>query len=299
MNKWILLIFTALFSLSFLLACSSKDESEANQTITIAGTSNNTEESSSPVFLEVALNTVNMRKSPSMDSPVVSKLAVNSKIEWLNQISNVIAPVKLRGVRYNDPWLYVKNSADETGWVYAATIKVISRTKVAQDLKHQLLTRRIDTFFGSDLSTAITNYRQAYIQADSSERFANVYNYGQGLRDQLVETLKKKASASNKPAADMSWLDQILPGYSHSIIDNGKSYYLYADYQQMSKKAQQTDGIEDDQFIDFNLTAFTNGKETPELAHKDKQFLLKLDELTSSLPLFKDSLEALKNRIIK
>ncbi len=294
MSKWILLMLPTLL----LIACSNKDEQGIDETITITDTSE-IEDSAAPVMLEVVLNTVNMRKSPSMDSAVVVKLQANSKIEWMEQISTVIAPVKLRGVRYNDPWLYVKNSAEQTGWVYAATVDVDSKTKAAQALKHQLLTRRIDTFFGNELSAAVTHYRQAYVQAESSERFANVYNYGQGLRDQLVEKLKKKASASVKPSANMSWLDHILPGYTHSVIDNGKHYYLSADYHQLSKKAQQTEGTEDDQFIAFMLTAFSDAKERLALADKDNQLLSKLDKLANALPLFKDSLGALKGRFVK
>ncbi|MEE9351711.1 MAG: SH3 domain-containing protein [Thiotrichaceae bacterium] len=293
MNKWTLLILPLFLLMTWLTACSN-DEAEIDETITITD-STPIEDSSTPVSLEVILNTVNIRKSPSMDSLVVEKLQATSQVEWLNQVSKVIAPVKLRGVRYNDPWLYVKTSSDQTGWVYAATIKVVSNSQSAQALKHQLLTRRVETFFGNELATAINNYGQAYVQADTSDKFANVYTYGQNLRDQLVDVLKKKASATKKPAADMSWLNNILPGYSHNVIDN-KYYFLSADYQQLAKKVQQTEGAEDDQFIALNSKIYTSGQETLVVNKNDKAILGELDTLMGSLPAFKDALFSLKSK---
>jgi len=295
MNKWILLIFPVLL----MVACSGKDESTIDETITIAG--EEVEDPSAPVILEVALNTVNIRKSPSMDSSVVTKLAIATKVEWQNELSEVTAPVKLRGVRYNDPWLYVKTSDDKKGWVYAATVTVHSKNQSGKVLKQQLLKRRVDTFFGQELSASISNYNQAYVQATNSERFANVYAYGQGLRDQLVAVLDKKASTSVKPLADMSWLDNILIGYTKNLVTatkaKKKQFYLSADFQQMSKKAQQTEGDEDNQFIAFLSSVFADGRETPAIGKLDKDTLTKLGTLTESLSYFRDSFKTLKSRI--
>ena len=308
MIKWILLIFTC----GFLVSCSSEDAKEPDETITIIDT-NGSEENTSPVILEVALNTVNMRQSPSMDSAVIEKLAANSHIEWQHQISKVLAPVKLRGVRYNDPWLYVKSETGQLGWVYAATVNVVlDGNSAAMALSDNLLAKRIETFFGDDLAKVISNYRQAFIQANSSERFANTFNYGLALRDQLVYMLNKKASASTQPAADMSWLDKLLPGYFHRIVDSAykggasgsnttgtnKSYYLALDFEKIRKKAQQTEGLEDDQFVAFYEKLFPAGKETPEITAVDKNLNTKLDSLSNILPSFKDVLISLKQRIL-
>ncbi len=292
MNKWILLMLSTLL---LAVACSNKDETAIDETITITDTSVE-EDVSAPVMLEVALNTVNVRKSPSMNSSVVAKLPAGSKVEWQHQISEVTAPVKLRGIRYNDPWLYVKISDDQMGWVYAATINVKTNNKAGQALMQQIVARRITSFFGSELSTAISNYNQAYVEASDSERFANVYTYGQGLRDQLVAVLDKKTSATGKALADMRWLDSLLAGYSHTVL-NGKRYYLYADFQQMRRKAQQTQGDEDNKFIAFIAKVFANGKETPKVSGVDKSVLSEIDELTTTIPPFKDALTTLRTRL--
>lgn len=294
-------------------SCSNKDDVEVNETITIVDTTPEVDDSG-PVAIKVILNTVNMRKSPSMNSKVVAKLQADSKLEWLNQVSKVTAPIKLRGIRYNDPWLYVKTSDEIMGWVYAATVDVHSASPSSRKLRQQLLTRRVQTFFGSGIANAIINYRQAYSQAATSDSFANMYTYGLGLRDKMVQVLRDKARVDPKATADMVWLDSVLPGYSHEVVATGTRYYLFADYKQLEAKASRTQGTEDDQLIEMYTSIFPEGRESffPAWITKTangvgvsqlgrgihKSVLEKIDSLSKIAPLFMPVLTSIKQELV-
>ena len=299
--------------MSGVSSCSNKDEVEVNETITIVDTTPEVDDTG-PVAIKVILNTVNMRKSPSMNSKVVAKLQADSKLEWLNQVSKVTAPIKLRGVRYNDPWLYVKTSDEKMGWVYAATVDVHSTSPSSRQLKQQLLTRRVQTFFGSGIAESINNYRQAYAQAATSDSFTNMYTYGLGLRDKMVQVLRDKAQVDPKATADMSWLDNVLPGYSYEVVAKGTRYYLFADFKKLEAKASRTQGGEDDQFIEMYMTIFPEGHESffPAWIKKKsdsagvsqlgkgihKLVLDKIDHLSKTAPLFTQILTSIKQELV-
>ncbi len=296
-------------------SCSNKDE--AHETITIVDTAPAIDDTG-PVAIKVILNTVNMRKSPGMNSKVVAKLQAGTQLEWLNQVSKVTAPIKLRGVRYNDPWLHVKTSDEIIGWVYAATVDVDSNSPSSRKLKQQLLTRRVQTFFGSGIAESINNYRQAYAQAATSDSFANMYTYGLGLRDKMVQVLSDKAQVDTKATADMSWLDNVLPGYSHEVVANGTRYYLFADFKTLEAKVSRTQGEEDDQFIEMYTTIFPEGHESffpvwiKKTSASDSDstgvsqlgkgihhlVLEKIDSLSKTAPLFIPILTSIKQELV-
>ncbi len=303
-----------LLTLLLVVSCSDNNEQPVDKAITITSITPQADVSDD-VTLRIILNTVNMRQSPNIDSPVVAKLPANSKVIWLKQVSEVTAPVKLRGVRYNDPWLYVMNNEDKKGWIYAATAQVDTDNQTAKTLQQQLLGHRIKTFFGEGMATAIANFRAAYQQADTSEKFANMYTYGLGLRDKMVQVLRKKAVTDTSAPADMSWLDTLLPGYTHQRVAEGTGYYLFADYQQWLMKAKQTRGTEDDQFIELYLTLFPDGREGffPAWIEQvsdysgasrlgtgiHKSILEKLNALASTTPLFSEILNSIRMELIK
>ncbi len=305
--------FIFVITLMFVTACGDTDQPEV-KTIKITNASS-ANDADAPVVIKIILNTVNMRKSPNISSPVVAKLPANSKLEWLGQVSKVTAPIKLRGVRYNDPWLYVKTNEGKTGWIYAATASVDSTNNPSKSLQQLLVRRRAQGFFGAEIVTAMDNYRAAYVQANTSDKFANMYIYGLGLRDKMVQVLRKKASTDSQNPADMSWLDSLLPGYKHARVAEGTAYYLFADYQQWAAKARQTSGVEDDQFIELYQAIFPDAQEGFFPAWMEqisdygarsllgrgihKKILDKLDALNASSSPFSEILNSLKHEIIQ
>lgn len=319
MKKGLFIVLTALIVPVSMVACSDEEGQHSVKTVQVATTDTTDATAATQdrgnVRLKIILNTVNMRKSPNIGSPVIAKLPANTQVLWLGQVSTVTAPVKLRGVRYNDPWLYVATDTDKRGWIYAATAEVASTSNAAKILQQQLVKRRVKGFFGDGMVQAIDNYKVAYAQANTSEKFANMYTYGLGLRDKMVQVLQKKAHTDSENPADMRWLDKLLPGYTHARVAEGTAYYLFADYRQLAAKAKQTTGTEDDQLMDLYLTIFPSAKEgffpawieqTWDYGGKSllgsgihKKVLDKLDALALSSELFTPILTSIKQQIIE
>ncbi|CAA6827682.1 MAG: Unknown protein [uncultured Thiotrichaceae bacterium] len=309
-TKWIFVPLLMLL-LVFTSSC-SKDEEEAPR-ITVAKPVEAVQSGS--IDIKVILNTVNMRAEPSMNSEVISKLAKDENITWLEQISETTSPVKLRGVRYNDPWLYVNTKDGVKGWVYAATVATFGESPQDKALNQQLLNIRRDSFFGASLASEIRNYQKSYVNAGTSEELAKVFAFGQQLRQKVVQLLEEKAKADVQPPADMSWLDRLMPGYWHAVVAEGTRYYLFADFNAFKQKAMQTKGDEDDVFMDLSFTLFPDGKERffpvwieqtwdyggeslLGQGHHSKVFD-KLDALASRTELFDDQLKDIKNRLVR
>lgn len=200
----------------------------------------------SPVLLTVSLNTVNMRIEPNMNSGVVAKLAHGSKLIWQHKVSKTTSPVRLRGVRYSDPWLYVKNGQEQDGWVYAATVEVQTTTKEGKNLSLRLMSGRINSFFDEASIQSLITYQNDYIKAQTSEQMIKNSVAGEDLKGRLNKILRKKIHVDPKSKPDVSWLDRVMPGYKYVYDEKKKTYQLVADYAEMLVKAQQTKGDEDD-----------------------------------------------------
>lgn len=308
--KW---MYIPLFAIVLVITTGCGDEEKEEPKITIVEQVE--EVKSGPVDIKVILNTVNMRAEPSMNSKVIAKLAKDEKITWLEQISETTSPVKLRGVRYNDPWLYVNTKDDAKGWVYAATVATFGDSPQDKSLNQQLLDIRTNSFFGASLASEIRNYQKGYVNAGTSESMAEVFAFGQELRQKVVQLLEEKAEADVQPPADMSWLDKLMPGYWHAVVAEGTRYYLFADFNAFKRKAMQTKGEEDDAFMDLNLTMFPDGKEHffPVWIEQTWDYggesllgqghhtkvLNKLDALVSSTELFKNQVTDIKSRLVR
>jgi hypothetical protein len=242
----------------FLVACGSDETTEVQTTI--APPIQEIDETAD-VLVTVILNTVNLRQKPTMNSAVVDKLPSGSKLLWQGQVSEITAPVKLRGVRYNDPWLYVKTNEGADGWIYAATIEVVKNSQKARRLAQQLAMRRAYGVLGSDMAQQLQQYRENYLKSTDSAGFARAFEEGQELRDQLVKLLEKKAKVDMKAPADMQWLESVMPSYKQVRVAEGTRYYLYADFNKLKEKARQTSGDEDNAFIDLQLLVYPDGVE--------------------------------------
>lgn len=311
-TQWISISLLILL-LTWLVGCSKDENEEEELTITVAQPVEVVK--SGPVDINVILNTVNMRADPSMNSKVIAKLAKDEKITWLEQISETTSPVKLRGIRYNDPWLYVSTKDGTKGWVYAATVATFGDSPQDKSLNQQLLKIRTDSFFGASLASDIRLYQQAYANADTSESMAAVFASSQELRQKVVQLLEEKAEYDPESPADMNWLDKLMPAYWHTIVAEGTMYYLFADFNVFKQKARQTKGDEDDAFMALSLLMFPDGREDffPVWIEQTWDYggdsllgqghhtkvLDKLDALASRTDLFKNQLMDIKNLLVR
>ena len=231
----------------FLVSCGKDENTESEGDIIFHDqAASQSMQHVSPVLLTVSLNTVNMRTEPNMNSAVVSKLAQGSKLIWQHKVSKTTSPVRLRGVRYSDPWLYVKNGQEQDGWVYAATVDVQTTTKEGKNLSLRLMSGRINSFFDEASIQSLITYQNDYIKAQTSEQMIKNSVVGEDLKAKLNKILRKKIHVDPKSKPDVGWLDRVMPGYDAVYDEKKKTYQLVADYAEMLIKAQQTKGDEDD-----------------------------------------------------
>lgn len=206
-----------------------------------------------PVLLSVTLNTVNMRADPTMNSAVIAKLSHGSKLIWLGNMSKTTSPIKLRGIRYNDPWLYVKNGQEQDGWIYAATVEVEGSSDQAKRLRLRLMSGRINAFFSAEIIQELIAYQDSYIKAKNGIQMLRVFETGKALKAKLNKVLVKKIRVNPKAKPDMSWLDQAMPGFRYVYYAKKKRYQLTEDYSGLLMKAHQTTGAEDDEMFKKSL----------------------------------------------
>lgn len=242
MIKKILMILLA-FS---LLSCGKDDSDEDDKGLVFREPVQQQAPRARPVLLSVHLNTVNMRSEPTMNSAVIAKLSRGSKLIWLGKISKSTSPIKLRGIRYNDPWLHVKNGQEQDGWVYAATIEVQERNDEAKRLQLRLMSGRINTFFSGDIIEELIAYQDSYIKATNGIQMLRVFETGAALKERVNKVLVKKIRVNPKAKPNVSWLDQAMPGFRYVYYSKKKRYQLTEDYSGLLLKAQQTTGTEDD-----------------------------------------------------
>lgn len=207
-----------------------------------------------PVLLAVNLNTVNMRLEPTMNSSVIAKLSHGSKLIWLGKVSKATSPIKLRGVRYNDPWLYVKNGQEQEGWIYAATVEVQGQSEMAKQLRLRLMSGRINTFFSGEIIQALIAYQDGYMAANNGIQMLRVFEEGKTLKVKLNKILAKKIRVNPRAKPNVLWLDQVMPGFRYVYYSKKKRYQLTEDYSGLLMKAQQTTGVEDDEVFKKSLS---------------------------------------------
>lgn len=246
------LLFFALFA----VGCTSDTSSVEEDTISNVPV----EQPSQPVSPEVAppaiparlitnLDNLRLRATPGEKGKEISRLPKGSVVTDMGEISDFTTRIRLRGVQFDEPWIKVKTESGQEGWLYGGAVNFSMDHPTA--LTNKLMERRLQTLF-KGLTPEILAYQRAYAQAKNSETFTQVFRQGSELRDTLVTMLEDKIRISDyKQLPDLFWLEQAMPGYVSQLVAEGTLYYLFQDYQKLGKKAQQTQGLDDDNFFDL------------------------------------------------
>lgn len=205
--------------------------------------------SAEPARLIINLDNLRLRATPGEKGKEISRLPKGSIVTDLGEISDFTTRLRLRGVQFDEPWIKIKTESGQEGWLYGGAVNFSMDNPT--ELTNQLMKRRLKTLF-KGLTPEILAYQQQYAQANSSEAFTQAFRKGSRLRDTLVQLLEDKIRISDyKQLPDLFWLEQAMPGYVPQLVAEGTLYYLFQDYQKMEKKAQQTQGLDDDNFIDL------------------------------------------------
>ncbi len=73
--------------------------------------------------LYVATDSLNMRIAPHLDSMIVARLPIKSEVTFLNERTNFRQKIAMNGVTWSEPWVKVKSSEGQQGWIYAAGVR--------------------------------------------------------------------------------------------------------------------------------------------------------------------------------
>ncbi|MFK7809873.1 MAG: SH3 domain-containing protein [Saprospiraceae bacterium] len=237
----------------FLLACqpnskeSTAGDKNTNADLSADVTTINTESkpNSKPIVFTTNLDNLRLRDQPGTEGKEIARLPLGTKVYDTGEVSDFTTSLKLRGVKFDEPWIKIKTAQGLSGWIYGGGLSynLDPNNPAAQ----ALMQKRLAGLFGSAIAEDIENYTVNYNNASTSAGFAKVYDQGVALRDRFVELLEKKVEVNHENPADLFWLKQAIPGYVPQLAAEGTIYYLFNDYRQFEQKAKSTSGKEDDE----------------------------------------------------
>jgi len=185
------------------------------------------------VEMMVYFNNLRLRDAAGEKANEIDRLTENTKVTYYGELSNFTTE----------------------GWVYAAGVKpVTSNPSEAIQILEKM---RLHSFFGKGQATKIENYNKTLTQSSNSMEFAQAYENSVGLQETIAKELSDKIifdDPQNLPAMD--WLENSMKGFTTSLVAEGTTLYLFADYRQLSEMAKKTDGKEDDEFMQLQMSIF-------------------------------------------
>ncbi len=268
-----------------------------------------------PIDLEVILDNTRLRDVAGLKGKEVAKLKKGEKVTFLGGISDFTDKIKLRGIQFDDPWLKVKTTSGKEGWIYGAAIK-FKTSDAGQDLKNQLITKRLDKFFGKNLVAEIETYQQNYKQTKTDKEFVQLYRNGKKLSDSLNTKFNEffEFDNSDTEAPDLFWIDDPIPAMTLGLVAEGTMYQIFTNIKDLSQKANETKGKLDDEFLDilsfmyddeveyyfpsWFVQTWDYGGYSLLGQGKHKEMLKRLEQLSKKTTLFNPEINNLKADVI-
>ncbi len=251
--------WSVIVSLLLFFACQQAEESdeveqeEAQQTQQTEETTESPRIEQQGVTLTSTLKELRIRDKAGLEGKEVARLDEGATMKYAGEISDFTTEIKLRGVKYNDPWLKVELDDGKTGWVYAGAVK-FTLNKAGKVLTEQIVTKRLSLFFGQEEVPKIEKYQQLYAAATTDAEFAEAYQLGEDLQTALNRKLENKVDLFDQSDfPDLFWIDESLPALETAVVAEGTQYYLFFDYKALLSKATKTKGIADDDFANFQI----------------------------------------------
>ena len=201
----------------------------------------------------VNVDGLQLRAAPGPEGKVIRGLKLGESLTDMGEVSDFTTAVQLRGIAFNEPWLKVKTGKEEEGWVYGGALSFSSKGKSAS----VLLKKRLQTFFGEPLAQQIDAFRSDCETVSSSDALAACFLESAGLIDKLNAKLESGIQIRDSgELPDLFWLERAIPGYIPQLVAEGTIYTLFADYGSWRRKAEETEGKEDDAFFDLCIRFF-------------------------------------------
>jgi len=242
------------FFLIILICFSCKNDAKStvsNSDSKVPKATSSPKKNQEPLQFIVNIDRLRLRAEPGEEGEEVAQLVNGTVLTDLGTMSDFTTKVKLRGIQYDEPWIKVRTSEGQEGWVYGGAIRFEQNGSA---LANTLLNKRLHTFFGQTLTNEFEKYRTDYKNAKDSKAMAKVFSFGNNLRDKAVEIITNKIEIQDhENLADLFWMREAMPGYVTAMVAEGTTYYLFRDYKQLYQKASTTDGSEDDAFMQLGF----------------------------------------------
>lgn len=319
MNRYILIYAVCLIFLSCGNNASDENPSTDGQNLS-SNNQNSTEQSAEDnIELIVVLDKIRLRDKAGLDGVELEQLTKGTKLTFLGEISDFTDKILLRGIEYDDPWLKVQIKDGQEGWIYGGAVKFES-DKTNEALKNVLITKRLKRLFGSRMVQEVETYQRQYKDTKTDEAFAELYRSNKKLEVEMNEKLANlyqfdklsEADLYNQP--DLFWIDDPIPAMSLSLVAEGTIYQIYTNINDLSKKAKQTQGTLDDEFVailkqmydddvaqgypSWFLQTWDYGGYSLLGQGKHIKMLNRLNSLAAKTPLFNNEIERIKNSIV-
>lgn len=200
----------------------------------------------------VYINNLRLRSGPGVDHEVITSLPENAIVKYKGESSMHSTRVKMRGMDMNARWLLIKTEDGQEGWIYGGGIKPKTTnekeaTKIVDDIN-------LYGLFETKTVLKIKDYKNQWNTAQTSSDFAATYLLGAKIQEEINEVLSKKVQIEdpmNLP--DMEWLERVMVGYQNSLAAEGTMFHLFQNYKKMQIKTLQTEGKDDDDFIELQF----------------------------------------------
>lgn len=208
-----------------------------------------------PVQFETAVADLRLRETPGEKGVIVATLPKGARLDDMGEVSDFTTRVTLRGITFDEPWIKVKTSTGQVGWVYGGGL--IFDASQNSPATRTLLQKRATAMLGQPLVESINQHRRNWAAARSEADLARLLEQSTALRDTLNEVLERRippTSAEEMP--DMFWLSELFTGFQPQLVAEGTAYFLFLDYRQWLALSKKTKGVQDDIFMDLQITAF-------------------------------------------
>lgn len=268
--------------------------------------------------LIVVLDKIRLRDKAGLDGVELEQLTKGTKLTFLGEISNFTTKIMLRGIQYDDPWLKVQIKEGQEGWIYGGAVKFKSE-ETGETLKNVLITKRLQRLFGSSIVKKVEAYQQQYKKTTTEEEFVTLYRNNNTLVEDMNEKLLnffqiEKLNKEGMDYPDLFWIDDPIPAMTLSLVAEGTIYQIYSNINDLSKKAKQTKGDLDDEFVailnhmyddavaegypSWFLQTWDYGGYSLLGQGKHTSMLDKLEALSTKTTLFNDEIINMKNSVV-
>lgn len=250
-NRLVLLALGA----TFLLPACQPESGSPKQTDATSSVDTVETTGTDQVSFTVQVEGLRLRTGAGPEAQVIRILARGELLIDAGEVSDFTTPIRLRGIDFDEPWIKVRTTDEEIGWVYGGALN--PAMQAGPEAASLLLDKRLTTFFGESLTRRIKVYRDQFTAATNSDDLAAVYLNGANISAQMNPVLEERITVEDyDQLPDLFWLEQAFPAYQPTLVAEGTMYHLFADYRDWLEKARVTEGTEDDTFVAIAIDLF-------------------------------------------